>query len=89
MPYYKALNNSLHFLDIESFAHLLPAGAVQITDIEAAAIRPSPDREDVIKSQLLALESQITQRRLREAILGNDAFLIAIEAQIHALRATL
>jgi hypothetical protein len=37
---YKAPNNSLHFLDDDSFVHLLPAGSVQITDAEADALRP-------------------------------------------------
>jgi hypothetical protein len=38
--HYKSPNNSLHFLDDDSFAHLLPAGSVQITDAEAEALRP-------------------------------------------------
>ena len=37
---YKAPDNSLHFLDDDSFAHLLPAGSVAITDDEAEALRP-------------------------------------------------
>ena len=37
--YYKALDNSLHFIDPE-YAHLLPVGSVPITDEEAAALRP-------------------------------------------------
>jgi hypothetical protein len=36
--YYKAPNNSLHFLDSADHEHLLPSGSVQITDAEAAAI---------------------------------------------------
>jgi hypothetical protein len=36
---YKAPDNSLHALDDNAFAHLLPAGSVQITDEEAATIR--------------------------------------------------
>ena len=36
---YKAPDNSLHSLDDNAFAHLLPAGSVQITDEEAATIR--------------------------------------------------
>ena len=40
MPHYKAPDNSLHFLDDDSFVHLLPAGSVQITDAEAEALRP-------------------------------------------------
>jgi hypothetical protein len=38
--HYKAPDNSLHFLDDDSFAHLLPAGSVAITDAEAEALRP-------------------------------------------------
>jgi len=40
---YKAPDNSLHFLDDDSFAHLLPAGSVQITDEEAEALRPKTE----------------------------------------------
>ena len=36
---YKAPDNSLHFLDDNSFVHLLPAGSVPISDAEAATIR--------------------------------------------------
>ena len=41
MPYYKAPNNSLHFID-SAFEFMLPTGSVQITDEEAAALRPAP-----------------------------------------------
>lgn len=37
--FYKAPNNSLHFIEPE-FAYLLPAGSVAITDAEAEALRP-------------------------------------------------
>lgn len=40
--HYKAPNNSLHFLDDDSFAHLLPEGSIAITDAEAEALRPTP-----------------------------------------------
>ena len=39
--HYKSPDNSLHFIEPE-FAHLLPAGSVQITDEEAEALRPQP-----------------------------------------------
>lgn len=39
MAYYKAPDNSLHFLENESFAYFLPNGSVQITESEANAIR--------------------------------------------------
>ena len=40
--HYKAPDNSVHFLDDDSFVHLLPAGSVQITDEEAESLRPQP-----------------------------------------------
>lgn len=40
MPHYKDPKNGLHFIEVEH-AHLLPAGAVQIYDLEADAIRES------------------------------------------------
>lgn len=53
MQHYKAPDNSLHFIEPE-FAHLLPAGSVQITEDEAETIRvsnaPKPT-EDSIRSE--------------------------------------
>jgi hypothetical protein len=40
--YYKAPDNSLHFLDSAEYEYLLPAGSVAITDEEADALRPQP-----------------------------------------------
>jgi len=40
MTHYKAPDNSIHFLDDDSFVYLLPAGSVPITDEEAEALRP-------------------------------------------------
>ena len=53
---YKAPDNSVHFLDDDSFAHLLPAGCVPITEAEAEALRPAlppvpaPDTEALRKA---------------------------------------
>jgi len=41
--HYKSPNNSVHFLDDDSFAHLLPAGSVSISDAEAEALRPKTE----------------------------------------------
>tara|TARA_R110000868_G_scaffold340178_1_gene600835 strand:- start:248 stop:514 length:267 start_codon:yes stop_codon:yes gene_type:complete len=38
--HYKAPDNSLHFIDDDAYAHLLPVGSVAITDEEAEALRP-------------------------------------------------
>jgi hypothetical protein len=42
MPFYKDLNDKLHFIDDASFAHYLPEGCVEITDEEADALTPKP-----------------------------------------------
>ena len=42
MTYYKAPDNSVHFLDLADHEYLLPVGSVQITDAEADALRPQP-----------------------------------------------
>ena len=42
MSHYKAPDNSLHFIDDDAYAHLLPEGSVAITDEEAEALRPQP-----------------------------------------------
>jgi hypothetical protein len=41
MPYFKDVNNKLHFLDDASFSHLLPVGCLEITESEARAIEQS------------------------------------------------
>ena len=40
--HYKAPDNSLHFLEDDSSAHVLPQGSIAITDAEAEALRPAP-----------------------------------------------
>ena len=73
MSYYKAPDNSLHFIDPE-FAHMLPVGSVQITAEEAEALRlaaiPAPVPPTVAQ-QLAQLDADnaLSQRRLREIIL--------------------
>ena len=72
---YKAPDNSLHVIEPE-FAHLLPAGCVQITAEEAEALRPvppAPTAQDLLAK--LDADNTLTQRNLRETImLMNEAF---------------
>ena len=50
MPYFKDKTGALHFLDDASFAHLLPEGCVEITDVEAAALqKPTIDQAKAAK----------------------------------------
>lgn len=53
---YKAPDNSLHFIEPE-YAHLLPAGAVPITEQEAEALKPVPPPPSPLE-QIRALEAQ-------------------------------
>lgn len=65
---YKDLKNNLHVLDSVEFEHLLPAGSVQITDEEAAAIQAS--QVPVIAPQV-AIDAKLAQlRAVREEILN-------------------
>lgn len=59
MPKYKDTQNKLHFIEAE-FAHLLPAGCVEITDEEAEALRPVPDSRELAKAARAAAVAAIT-----------------------------
>ena len=51
--------------------------------------KPEPTQEEIIKNQILELESQITDRNVRGAILGDEYAInriTEIEAQIEELR---
>ena len=67
---YKSPDNSVHFLDDDSFAHMLPAGSVPITDEEAEALKPVPPPPTVAE-QLATLDADnaLTQRNLRETVM--------------------
>lgn len=70
--HYKAPDNSLHFLDDDSFAHLLPEGSVAITDEEAEALRPVTvvDPKDAIRAEIEQLEREnLLPRVTREFML--------------------
>jgi hypothetical protein len=78
MSYYKAPDNSLHFIEPD-FAHMLPAGSVPITEAEAAAIRiaSTPVQAHLSpQEQIAALEQeQFMPRATREFM------LLAMDAQ--------
>lgn len=49
-----------------------------------------PSQNEIIKNQIVVLESQQTPRRMREALLGTDnGWLAGIESQIETLRTRL
>ena len=58
MTHYIDTARNLYFLDDETFAHLLPAGCVPVSDAEAEALRaPSPD--DALEQTQAALTAAI------------------------------
>ena len=61
MAYYKDTSNKLHWLDSSEFEYLLPAGSVQITDAEAAAIQEA-------NKPVPAPVTQISPRQIRMAL---------------------
>jgi hypothetical protein len=68
--------------------HLIPADSVPATDEQVnASQNPALTPEQVRNAAISKIESQITPRRLREAVLGTDGgWLANAEAQIAALR---
>jgi hypothetical protein len=68
MPHYKAPDNSLHFLDDDSFVHLLPAGSVQITDAEADAMRPVPSPAPLAPLSPRQIRQALTAAGLRATV---------------------
>jgi hypothetical protein len=67
---YKAPDNSIHVLDDDSFAYLLPEGSIAITDEEAEELRPKPP-PPTVQDHLNALDAAnaLTQRNLRDFII--------------------
>jgi hypothetical protein len=89
MQNYKAPDGSLHQLDDAAFEHMLPAGCKRIS-AEEYVQATAPSAQELILLQIMALEATVTQRRLREAALGEDGgWLADLNAKIVALRAQL
>ena len=93
MPHYKDTSGHLHFLESAEFEYLLPAGCLKLSDKDAAKLQAEqnkPSAHDLIRLQIIALESQQTPRRVREAALGLDnGWLKNLESEIAALRSQL
>lgn len=73
--HYQAPDNSLHFLENDSFKHLLPEGSVPISEQEADAIRaaatPAPDPVEQVKAQINGIEREtLMNRAVREFMLA-------------------
>ena len=69
----------------------IQSGLVQISESEADALRKTVLTEiDFLLDKIYELEASVTDRRIREAVLGIDnGWLKALNEQIAELRATL
>ena len=68
------------------------AESLGLVDYEIMDIENVPDLRtdaEIAQQAIAALEAQITPRRLREAVLGDNGWLAAKEAEIAALRASI
>jgi hypothetical protein len=83
--HYKSPDNSLHFLDDDSFAHLLPAGSVAITDAEAEALRPKP--AELTYAQKRAAEYPPMTDYLDGVVKGDQAQIDKYIADCQAVKA--
>jgi len=80
--YYKAPDNSVHFLDSSEHEYLLPDGSVAITDTEAEALHPQP--AELTYAQKRAAEYPPMTDYLDGVVKGDQA---QIDAYINACQA--
>jgi hypothetical protein len=82
--HYKSPDNSVHFLDDDSFAHLLPAGSVPISDTEAEALRP---KTELTYAQKRAAEYPPMTDYLDGVVKGDQAQIAKYIADCQAVKA--
>ena len=82
--HYKAPDNSIHYLDDDSFAHLLPAGSVSISDAEAEALRP---KTELTYAQKRAAEYPPMTDYLDGVVKGDQAQIAKYIADCQAVKA--
>ena len=90
MKYYKDFAGKVFAYESDgSQDEFIAEGLTLITDEEADALREAPQlsEEEIVKRQIAEIESTITVRRVREAVLGKDnGWLAERDAEIAALR---
>ena len=63
MPYYLAPDDSIHFLEADRFAYMLPPGSLPISDAEADQRKPAPPSIDDQIATVQAELSRLTARK--------------------------
>lgn len=92
MKYYKDANNHVFAYAADNSQDHLILNKVLMTqaEVDALSIIVPPTALAITIAEIQTLEASITQRRLREALLGVDnGWLAGIDAQIVVLRASL
>ena len=84
--HYKASDNTLHFLDNDAFAHLLPAGSIAITDEEAEVLRPKPDTKAIRTAEIYSALDQLDKKLIRPLSEGETAKVSELVMQKQLLR---
>ena len=82
--HYEAPDNSLHFLDDDSFVYMLPVGSVPISDAEAEALRPKP--AELTYAQKRASEYPPIGDQL-DALFHAGVFPVEMAALVQAVKA--
>lgn len=85
---------NLTLVDIDEFSDIIEAYAAKAKEIDDEKVEKEAERakpENVAKRKIIALEREITPRRMREAMLTDDGktWLAAKEAEIQAIRDTI
>lgn len=89
MFYFKDETNTVHCLEDEAFAHLLPAGSVKITEAEADALRapPPPTVAEIIAPYTAAIQKRLddfARTRNYDGILSAATYATSAVAKFRA-----
>ena len=86
MSHFKSPDDKLHFLDDDSFEHLLPEGSVKITDEEAALIaevnKPVPDLKALAQAYLNSTDWYVTRFVETQVAIPKDVLEKRAEARL-------
>lgn len=58
MPYYLAPDDSIHFLEADRFAYMLPPGSMPISEAEADQRKPAPPSLD---DRIAAVQDELSK----------------------------
>lgn len=87
---YQADNRGTWFKPTGEQVNIIELGIVDPTWSKTAPLPVPPTPRELVLAEIHSLEASITNRRLREAVLGTDnGWLAGIDAQIAVLRAGL